>query len=259
MVTASRPGLRERKKQRTRGALLRAALGLFLTQGYERTTVDEITEAVNLSQRTFFRYFSGKEEAVFFAQSVTESHFVEAVRQRPPHEAPLEALREATLEVWGNLGEVVGPVVPAELHMHTFRLIESTPALLASHLRRSAELEERLALVIAEREGLDVDADPRPRVAAAVFCGVLRVTNRLWSCGKDTSPASIRELTVRYLDAVRPTLAAQWRTEQSHADTPGTTPHGPDEFPAHRRPDATAGVKSPSHEVSSDAHLIDLA
>jgi len=50
---AQRPGLRERKKQRTRDALLRAALELFTTQGYERTTVDEITEAVDVSQRTF--------------------------------------------------------------------------------------------------------------------------------------------------------------------------------------------------------------
>ncbi|MEV5983845.1 TetR family transcriptional regulator [Streptomyces sp. NPDC052051] len=212
MVTVSRPGLRERKKQRTRDALLHAALELFLAQGYERTTVDEIAEAVDVSQRTFFRYFAGKEEAVFFAQSVTEARFLDAVRQRPPHEAPLEALRQAVLEVWDALGEVVGQLLPPELHLRVCRLIESTPALLATQLRRSAELEERLAEVIAEREGLDLDKDPRPRVAVAVFCGVLRVTKRLWSCGDDNSPASMRELTACHLDAVRPALAEKWRT-----------------------------------------------
>ena len=55
--------LHERKKQRTRDALVRAAVELFTTRGYEATTVDDIAEAVEVSQRTFFRYFAGKEEA----------------------------------------------------------------------------------------------------------------------------------------------------------------------------------------------------
>ncbi|WP_055489847.1 TetR family transcriptional regulator [Streptomyces sp. TP-A0356] len=213
MGTAPRTGLRERKKQRTRDALLRAALELFLAQGYERTTVDEIAEAVDVSQRTFFRYFAGKEEAVFFAHSVAQSQFVEAVRGRPPHEAPLEALRQAVLEGWDGIGEAVERIVPLELHLRTYRLIESTPALFATHLRRSAELEEEIARVIAEREGLDIDTDPRPRVAVAVFGGVIRVTERLWCAREDVSVAAIRELTASYLDAVRPALAEQWRTE----------------------------------------------
>lgn len=213
METAPRPGLRERKKRRTRDALLRAALELFLTRGYERTTVDEIAAAVDVSQRTFFRYFAGKEEAVFFAHSVAESHFLEAVRGRPPHEAPLEALRQAVLEGWDGIGEAVDRFIPIELHLRTYRLIESTPALFATHLRRSAELEEEIARAIAEREGLDVDTDPRPRVTVAVFGGVMRVTERLWSAREDLSVAAIRELTASYLDAVGPALAEKWRAE----------------------------------------------
>src|SRR5690348_3677843 len=88
-----RPGLRERKKQRTRDALVRAALELFATHGYERTTVDDIAAAVDVSQRTFFRYFASKEEVAFFVPRLAESRVVEAVRGRPAGEAPLEALR----------------------------------------------------------------------------------------------------------------------------------------------------------------------
>ncbi|AJE40533.1 TetR family transcriptional regulator [Streptomyces nodosus] len=212
METLPRPGLRERKKQHTRNALLRAALELFFAQGYERTTVDEIAEAVDVSQRTFFRYFAGKEDVVFFTHSVAAAHFVGLVRTRPPEEAPLEALRQAVLEGWDGIGEAVGEIVPVELHLRTYRLIESTPALFATHLRRSAELEEEIARVIAEREGLDVDLDPRPRVAVAVFGGVIRVTERLWSAGGDISVAAIRELTASYLDTVRPVLAEGWHT-----------------------------------------------
>ncbi|MGW6260782.1 TetR/AcrR family transcriptional regulator [Streptomyces sp. NPDC055085] len=223
-TAAPRPGLRERKKQRTRDALLRAALELFVAQGYEHTTVDEIAEAVEVSQRTFFRYFAGKEDAALFLQRLSESHFIDAVRERPPHEAPLEALRRAVLESWDTIGEAIEAVVPIELHMRTYQLIESTPALLAAHLRRSEEIEEEIARLIAEREGLDVDADPRPRIAVAVFGGVMRVTGRRWGAGEDTSVAAIRELTASYLDHVGPALAEKWDTRP---DRPPVEPPEP--------------------------------
>ncbi|MFI6003926.1 TetR/AcrR family transcriptional regulator [Streptomyces sp. NPDC051366] len=205
------PGLRERKKRRTRDALLRAALLLFVAQGYERTTVDEITDAVDVSQRTFFRYFANKEEAAFAVQDLVESHFVAALRSRPPAEGPLEALRGAVLGAWDTLDEALCDVVPVDLYMRTYRLIESTPALLAVHLRRSTGLEERIARLIAEREGLDVDTDPRPRLAVAAFYGVMRVTGRLWGQGEDASVASIRRMTEACLDQIGPALAADWR------------------------------------------------
>ncbi|MEV0258493.1 TetR family transcriptional regulator [Streptomyces sp. NPDC050732] len=209
---ATRPGLRERKKQRTRDALLRVALELFTTKGYEETTVDEIAEAVDVSQRTFFRYFANKQEAAFAVQEMVEARFVRALRDRPAHEAPLVALRGAVLGAWEAMGQSIEEVVPVELHMRTYQMIESTPALLAVHLRRSIEMEDEIARVIAEREGLDVDRDPRPRVAVAAFSGVMRVTGRLWGAGEDTSPESIRVLTETYLDHLGPALAEEWRT-----------------------------------------------
>ncbi|MFE3585580.1 TetR/AcrR family transcriptional regulator [Streptomyces vinaceus] len=207
---APAPGLRERKKRRTRDALLRAALLLFVAQGYEHTTVDEITDAVDVSQRTFFRYFANKEEVAFAVQDLVESHFVAALRARPAAEGPLEALRRAVLDAWDTLDEALSDVVPIDLYMRTYQLIESTPALLAVHLRRSTELEERIARLIAEREGLDVDADPRPRVAVAAVSGVMRVTGRLWGQGEDASVASIRRMTEACLDQIGPALAARW-------------------------------------------------
>ncbi|MEU6065916.1 MULTISPECIES: TetR family transcriptional regulator [Streptomyces] len=205
--------LRERKKQRTRDALLRSALELFTTRGYEETTVDEIAEAVDVSQRTFFRYFASKEDVAFFVPRLAESHYVEAVRERPSHEVPLEALRRAVLESWDTIEEAVEQVVPVELHMRAYRMIEATPALLAAHLRRSAELEEQIARIIAEREGLDVDTDPRPRLVVAVFGAVIRVTERAWSVGDDVSVGAIRELTAAYLDQVGPALGGNWRED----------------------------------------------
>ncbi|WP_055715989.1 TetR family transcriptional regulator [Streptomyces torulosus] len=210
-TAAERPGLRERKKQRTHDALLRAALELFTTQGYEATTVDEIAEAVDVSQRTFFRYFAGKEEAALAVIGLSQEHFVAALRARPAHEAPLEALRNAVLEGWDAIGEAVARIVPVDLYLRSYGMIESTPALLAAHLRRTDEVAREIEEIVAEREGLDVRTDPRPRVAVAVFAGVMRVTERLWAMGGDLSMEAMRELTAAHLDAVRPSLAEKWR------------------------------------------------
>ncbi|MBJ6638522.1 TetR family transcriptional regulator [Streptomyces sp. DHE7-1] len=204
--------LRDRKKRRTREALLRAALELFTTQGYEHTTVDEIAEAVDVSQRTFFRYFAGKEEVAFAVQEMTEALFVESVRARPAHEAPMEALRQAVLEGWEAIQETVESAVPVELYLRMYRTIESTPALLAAHLRRSVTTEETIARLLAEREGVDVDTDPRPRLAVAVFGGVMRVTERQWCTGDDFSLEAIRRLTASYLDQLGSALTGNWRT-----------------------------------------------
>jgi AcrR family transcriptional regulator len=204
--------LRERKKQRTRDALLRAAVELFTTRGYERTTVDDIAAAVDVSQRTFFRYFAGKEEAALALQELAVTRFVEAVRERPAAEAPMQALRQAVLEGWDTLGEFIESVVPIELYLRMYGVIESTPVLLAAHLRRSEEIEDTLARVLADREGVDVDADLRPRLAVAVFGGVMRVAERRWSARGELSLDAMRALTIAYLEQVSPAITENSRT-----------------------------------------------
>ncbi len=58
------PGLRERKKARTRAQIREHALSLFLEQGYEATTVQQIAESAEVSLSTLFRYFPTKAQLV---------------------------------------------------------------------------------------------------------------------------------------------------------------------------------------------------
>ncbi|MGW1075521.1 TetR family transcriptional regulator [Streptomyces sp. NPDC002537] len=209
---AAPPGLRERKKRRTRDTLIRSALELFALKGYERTTVDEISEAADVSQRTFFRYFANKEEVALAVQDSVESHFLTALRERPAGEAPLTALRNAVLACWDTAGDAIESVVPLELHMRTYRMIESTPQLFAAHLHRLSGLEDELAREIARREGLDVATDPRPQVLVAAFSGVMRVTGKLWGQRGGAGLEELREITTTYLDQLGPALAENWRS-----------------------------------------------
>jgi AcrR family transcriptional regulator len=209
-------GLRERKKQRTRDALIRVAHELIVAQGYDHTTVDQIADSVDVSQRTFFRYFSSKEDVVFALQDETESHFYEAVCERPAQESPIRALRNALDSSWDSLGEAIAEVVPVGLHMRMWQVIETTPTLLAVHLRRSTEMEERLAEEFVRRERLS-PADPRPRVLTASFSGVMRAAGRHWGESGDITVDAARRTMEAYLDLMAPALSDDW----SHSAVPG--------------------------------------
>ena len=98
LVTAP-AGRRERKKLATRAALRRAALRLALRDGVENVTAERIADEADIALRTFFNYFSSKEEAVVAAGSTTFHAFLDEIRARPHHETVLEAVGSAALVV----------------------------------------------------------------------------------------------------------------------------------------------------------------
>ncbi|RAJ42686.1 TetR family transcriptional regulator [Kitasatospora sp. SolWspMP-SS2h] len=213
-TTAADPqpvGLRERKKRRTRDALVDAAHRLFLCHGYGRTTVDEIASEVEVSQRTFFRYFANKEEVALAVLAEAEEAFLEFLRARPAGENPLEAMRGAVREVWQAVdrGRDSGPAA-----LELFELIESTPTLLAAHLRHAIQQEVEVARILADREGLDPAVDLRPRLLAAVFGTVVRISHLAYAAAPDAGSHSMDgmlELIERHFDQLGPALAGSWR------------------------------------------------
>lgn len=205
-------GLRERKKQQTREALIAAAQRLFTEQGFDGTTTDEIAAAADVSQRTLFRYFAGKEEMALAPLAEMQEGFTDEVRRRPADEPPMTALRLAARAMIGAFAGD-GPEVEQRRQIlgSTIDLVNRTPALLAENLRRTVARGERLAQLLAEREGVDMADDPRPRLAVTTFDGALRVAT-LSSCdAASIDPVRMGQALERCLAAL-PDIFQRWRS-----------------------------------------------
>jgi AcrR family transcriptional regulator len=72
-----------------------AALELYVRQGFEQTTVEEIARSVGLTERTFFRHFADKREVLFDGQDQLHQAFLDGVRAAPPSASPLEMVAAA--------------------------------------------------------------------------------------------------------------------------------------------------------------------
>jgi AcrR family transcriptional regulator len=139
-------GLRERKKAKTRAAIQAHALRLFAQQGYAETTVDQIAEAAEVSQSTFFRYFPTKEDVVLHDRY--DPLLISAFHAQPAELRPIEAIRVA-------IGAVLGELPPDELKLEQARgeLIFSVPELRARFMDQLAATIAMLAEAVAERIG----------------------------------------------------------------------------------------------------------
>jgi AcrR family transcriptional regulator len=184
-------GLRERKKQRTRDALVDSAYTLFQRKGFDATTVDEIADAVDISPRTFFRYFASKEEVALSLLDDQLAAMLDLFTRRPPTEPVLEALRNAAVEVMRacEAGERGFDTTHFESMQY---LMSGSPALAAHVLERGATRLTELANQIAIRMGVDHRTDPRPYMVASVtVCSVQTAINAWRETEPDTRSSDL--------------------------------------------------------------------
>ena len=93
-------GLRERRRRETLHRIAEQGLKLFLTKGYDATTLDAIAEAAGISRRTFFYYFKSKEEILLAWQDGGFSETLRAaVLEQTTRQSPLDAVKNALLEL----------------------------------------------------------------------------------------------------------------------------------------------------------------
>ena len=164
-MSQDRPeGLRERKKARTRAAIREHALRLFREEGYQRTTVEKIAEAAEVSPSTFFRYFPTKEDVVL--QDDMDTRMIEALERQPPGLGPLSAVRAATREVFTSY-------TAADLDV-----IRETTALTVT-VPEFARTISVISEALAKRSGRPAD-DLAVRTTAGAIIGVIMSITMPW-------------------------------------------------------------------------------
>jgi AcrR family transcriptional regulator len=182
-------GLRERKKQHTRDALLTAAFDLFARKGFEATTVDEIAEAVVVSSRTFFRYFASKDDVLLKAIDDQFTAMFAEFDARPAGEPVLTALRHAAVTVL-RACEAGESAMSPERYASLTQLLSESPALAGRQLEQCTARMGELAGKIAARMRVG-PTDPRPTLVAAVAMAAVQAATGAWRGDEPDTPGSV--------------------------------------------------------------------
>jgi len=166
---AEQPGLRERKKARTRASIREHALRLFREQGYTATRVEQIAEAAEVSPATFYRYFPTKEDVVL--QDDLDVLTLGALEAQPPGLSPLAAIRAAVAAARAGFTDE-----ERERFRQTTALTLAVPEIRARALDEFARTIDVTAVLLARRSGQKPDDIAVRALAGAVFGVILATT-----------------------------------------------------------------------------------
>jgi AcrR family transcriptional regulator len=189
-------GLRERKKLKTRAAIQKEALRLFLERGFEGTTIEDIAEAAEVSTSTFFNYFASKEDLVL--SDDLDPLLIVAFNAQPPEMSPIGALRAAMRGLFSDL-------TPEQDAMFRQRaeLIRRDPEVRSAMLNQFAGMVDQVADVLASRVGRR-SADFAVRNLAGALIGVLMSAVLAAASDPDADLTQLTDAAMAHLEAGLP-------------------------------------------------------
>lgn len=208
ILLAVPPSLRDRKRARTRQAIVDAAVELFERNGYDATTIADIAATADIGTRTFFSYFASKEEVLFPEMDDRVRTAVAAIATRGPDERPVDVLLRGLDEASAG-SDMTGRLTALRL-----RLVRTVPAVRGRglHLQYDGLREIARALCAAYPDELD-----EVRAAALVGALIGAVSGAL-DVLLGGQPGSEEELRDRMQEATAAALDP-WRA-------PGASPRG---------------------------------
>jgi len=187
--------LRDVARTAVRDEVLRHAWRLFADQGFEATTIDQVAGAAGMSRRTFFRYFSGKDELILARMVEAGEWVADALAARPANEPAWPAMR-AAFDAIVRIQDA-----KSEPSRTLQRLLRDEPGVRASLEERRRFWLARLTPLVEPRVAPGADRKLRAEavVGAAIAC--LDLAQGTWG---DSDSHSLGALLDRAMAAVAP-------------------------------------------------------
>ncbi|KAE8127146.1 MULTISPECIES: TetR family transcriptional regulator [Bifidobacterium] len=174
------PGVRTVARNAVRAHIADAALGLFISDGYEATTIDDVCAAAGISRSTFFRYFHSKDELMLGHIERFGQRIADALAAQGDDEPLWQAIRRA---FDGLIDEYAASPGAAALA----RVVSQTPALRVAEAGKSDLWLGLLGPEIARRLGVALSIDePRPAAIVAATIGAVAAAMSSWADAAET-------------------------------------------------------------------------
>ncbi|MDV9168931.1 TetR family transcriptional regulator [Streptomyces sp. W16] len=186
--------LRERTRLAVKAQVAEIALEMFLSRGFEQTTIEQIAKAAGMSRATFFRYFATKEDVLLVMTEDYARHAQDALKQRPDDEPVWTALRHALEPAVRQQGK------GSAAALQTARAIVQSPSVRSRYQERYLQLRELLRPEVIRRTGTTGDPGASALIASALGC--LDAAIETWVERDGTVP--LHQLLDRAMDAVHP-------------------------------------------------------
>jgi AcrR family transcriptional regulator len=170
--------IRERTRRLAQSELTSVAQDLFVAQGYDGTTVDQIAAAAGMSKRTFFRYFPSKDDLVIGKYDLFADRMAEALDERPADEPVWESLRR----VFDITLDYVQDDVQRARNDAMDEIVRSSPQLYARYLEKMQRVQQLLIGRVAGRlndRGHD-PSDPRPAAIVGAAFACMQAARQAW-------------------------------------------------------------------------------
>lgn len=161
----------ERKRRAVRGELSEAALPLLVERGFESVTIDDLARVAGVSRRTFFRYFSSKDDMVFAFLDQWAVRLAADIVARPADEDPVAAVHHAFRQL---------TIAYEDRALVLVRLVRETPALRQQERINREHLRSAVVTALARRLGVDEEGSLRPQILATIAFAPLDAAMLAW-------------------------------------------------------------------------------